>query len=407
MTSTAARTSVCLRPACPASIRAQAARSSVWAGAARLQAPCQRGAAAAAPAVATGASGAAAASSSAWPGVRKLWASSQRAEPRYVAAASSSDAVPAASPAATTAPIPAAPSFTTHSYLWRGYKCKYATAGCGPPVLLVHGFGASSRHWRRNIGALADAGYKVYAVDLLGLGGSEKPLIDYSMELWRDQLLDFLTEYVQAPTVLVGNSIGSLAALMVADVAPQGQVAALALLNCTGGMNNKAISDDWRIKLAMPILNLIDFLLNRRPIAQRLFDGFRTPDNIRSLLLNVYGNSESVDDELVDLIYTPSCDEGALDAFVSIITGPPGPRPDRLLQGDTITQPLLVLWGDADPFTPADGPVGRFFQALPATRDNTAFTFLQGVGHCPHDDNPAAVHAELLPWLAGVHPPRS
>lgn len=40
--------------------------------------------------------------------------------------------------------------------------------------------------------------------------------------------------------------------------------------------------------------------------------------------------------------------------------------------------PLLVLWGDKDPFTPADGPVGRFFQALPQQRDNTTFTFLPG-----------------------------
>lgn len=46
---------------------------------------------------------------------------------------------------------------------------------------------------------------------------------------------------MQAPTVLVGNSIGSLATLMVADAAPPGQVAGLALLNCAGGMNNKAI----------------------------------------------------------------------------------------------------------------------------------------------------------------------
>lgn len=44
-----------------------------------------------------------------------------------------------------------------------------------------------------------------------------------------------------APAVLVGNSIGSLAALMVAEAAPQGAVSGLALLNCAGGMNNKAI----------------------------------------------------------------------------------------------------------------------------------------------------------------------
>lgn len=81
----------------------------------------------------------------------------------------------------------------------------------------------------------------------------------------------------------------------------------------------------------------------------------------------------------MELIYQPSTDEGALDAFVSILTGPPGPRPDHLLSSAIPQQlPLMVLWGDADPFTPADGPVGRFFQALPDTRPGTSFTFLPG-----------------------------
>lgn len=269
--------------------------------------------------------------------------------------------------------------------------------------MLVHGFGASSRHWRRNIGVLADAGFKVYAIDLIGQGGSDKPALEYSMELWGEQLCDFMDEFVQQPAVLVGNSIGSLTSLVAASAKPE-RVAGLALLNCAGGMNNKAIVDDWRIKLALPLFLLIDLLLKTPPIAQRLFDRFRTPDNIRNILQNVYGNQAAVDDELVDLIYQPSKDEGALDAFVSIMTGPPGPRPDVLLRdvipGDL---PLLVLWGDSDPFTPADGPVGRFFQALPQQRDNTTFTFLPGVGHCPHDDAPELVHAELLPFLASVH----
>ena len=39
---------------------------------------------------------------------------------------------------------------------------------------------------------------------------------------------------------------------------------------------------------------------------------------------------------------------------------------------------MLVLWGDSDPFTPADGPTGRFFQKLPSTRPGTTFEFLKG-----------------------------
>lgn len=38
----------------------------------------------------------------------------------------------------------------------------------------------------------------------------------------------------------------------------------------------------------------------------------------------MYGNQAAVDDELIDLIYQPSTDEGALDAFVSIMTGEAG-----------------------------------------------------------------------------------
>lgn len=118
------------------------------------------------------------------------------------------------------------------------------------------------------------------------------------------------------------------------------------------------------------------------------------------MLAGVYCNKEAVDDALVDLIYKPSCSPTALDVFVSVITGPPGPKPWDLIPN--ISGPMLVLWGDKDTFTPADGPVGRFFQELPSQRPDTAFHFLTDVGHCPHDDRPELVHAQLLPWLQRV-----
>lgn len=100
------------------------------------------------------------------------------------------------------------------------------------------------------------------------------------------------------------------------------------------------------------------------------------------------------------IIKGPADDVGALDAFVSIITGPPGPNPVSLMPKLSI--PVLVLWGDQDPFTPLDGPVGKYFSSLPKELPNVQLIVLPKVGHCPHDDRPDLVHEKLLPWLASL-----
>ncbi|VAH19305.1 unnamed protein product [Triticum turgidum subsp. durum] len=160
-------------------------------------------------------------------------------------------------------------SCTTWS--WRGMRVNYLVRGEGPPVLLVHGFGASVAHWRRNIGVLSESN-TVYAIDLLGFGASDKPAgFSYTMETWAELILEFLDEVVKRPTVLVGNSVGSLACVIAASDSTRDLVRGLVLLNCSGGMNNKAIVDDWRIKLLLPLLWLIDFLLKQKSIASALF----------------------------------------------------------------------------------------------------------------------------------------
>ena len=67
------------------------------------------------------------------------------------------------------------------------HKINYRVEGkpTDPPILLIHGFGANVNHFRYNFPALTEAGYRVYAVDLLGFGGSDKPKDeDYAIELW-------------------------------------------------------------------------------------------------------------------------------------------------------------------------------------------------------------------------------
>lgn len=57
---------------------------------------------------------------------------------------------------------------------------------------------------RYNIPELAKR-YKVYAIDLLGFGWSDKAIIEYDAMVWKDQVKDFLKEIVKEDAILVGN----------------------------------------------------------------------------------------------------------------------------------------------------------------------------------------------------------
>ncbi|PHT56601.1 hypothetical protein CQW23_05087 [Capsicum baccatum] len=80
--------------------------------------------------------------------------------------------------------------------------------------------GLFTSNLRYNLPELAKR-YKVYALDLLGFGWSEKAKIDYDALIWRDQVVDFLKEVVKQPAVLVGNSLGGFTALLAAAPQPE------------------------------------------------------------------------------------------------------------------------------------------------------------------------------------------
>jgi len=135
----------------------------------------------------------------------------------------------------TTPAITAAPMPGTY-WQWRGHSVYYVRSGDRhpqrPPLLLIHGFGASTDHWRKNISGLSKD-FEVWAIDLIGFGRSAKPEMQYSGDLWRDQLHDFITDVIGRPAVLAGNSLGGYAALCTAAQRPQ-SAAGLILINSAG-----------------------------------------------------------------------------------------------------------------------------------------------------------------------------
>lgn len=285
----------------------------------------------------------------------------------------------------------------TQFWSWQGFRIAYAVQGEGVPLILIHGFGASIGHWRRNIPVLAEAGYRVFALDLLGFGKSEKPLVDYQMELWQEMLKDFWTENVQQPAVLVGNSIGALLCLMVLANHPEMGRAGV-LLNAAGGLNHRPEELNPPLRFVMGSFTR---LVSSDWVGPLLFNLIRQKPRLKKTLQQVYCDHSAVTDELIELIYEPACDPGAQKVFAKILTAPPGPRPEDLLPH--VTQPLLILWGEADPWTPITG--AKLYRELAAERSDVGFIPIPDTGHCPHDERPERVNQEILRWLAELPSP--
>jgi pimeloyl-ACP methyl ester carboxylesterase len=135
-------------------------------------------------------------------------------------------------------PDESAMSGQPQTFLWKHGRIFYKTAGAehnGPPLVFAHGIGAgvSSFMWRKNFDALA-RDFRVYALDLLGFGFSDKPAnAPYSADLYVELISDFIREIVGPPALVVASSLGAAYSVRVADEHPE-LVSALVCIAPTG-----------------------------------------------------------------------------------------------------------------------------------------------------------------------------
>lgn len=295
-----------------------------------------------------------------------------------------------ATSAVATTPIPGT------YWQWRGQSIYYVKAGNRqsgrPPLLLIHGFGASTDHWRKNISGLCKD-FEVWAIDLLGFGRSAKPEWEYSGDLWRDQLFDFITEVIRQPAVLAGNSLGGYTALCVAAQRPEA-AAGLILLNSAGPFTQ--IEPAPEPHPFQKVLGEASQSIFQLPIASfLLFQYIRQRWVIRQTLERVYLDKSAVTDQLIEEIYQPSADKGALQVFASVFRTSQGEKVDVLLQ--QLKCPLLLLWGEADPWINAKERSAKFREYYPQLTEH----FLRA-GHCPHDEVPDQVNGLIHAWVASA-----
>jgi pimeloyl-ACP methyl ester carboxylesterase len=282
----------------------------------------------------------------------------------------------------------------SQTWTWQGFSIRYQQFGeAGTPILCIHGFGASSDHWRKNLPSFGEQ-HRAYAIDLIGFGGSDKPFpnapIPYTFETWSQQVIDFCREVIGEPVYLVANSIGCVVAMQAAVDAPE-WVKGIMMLNCSLRMLHERRRADipWHQRLSTPI---VQGVLGYPPIGRFFFSRIARPKVIRNLLGQAYQRPEAVTDDLVEAILKPAQSEGAADVFLAFVRYSQGPLPEDLLP--QLQCPAWVIWGQDDPWEPVE--LGRKFIDYPAVQ---ALQELAGVGHCPQDEAPELVNPLVLEWI--------
>lgn len=258
-----------------------------------------------------------------------------------------------------------------------GLSTRYLEQGEGQPIVLVHGGGAGADswgNWRVSIPLLAEAGYRVLAMDMLGFGDTAKPdpaTFEYSQNARRDHLVGFLEALNLRNAVLVGNSMGGITS-MVATIARPDLVDKLVLMGSAG------LTTEITPAL-MPIINY-DF----------------TPEGMRKLI-GVLTNPEfGVSEEMVDYRWKRSIDEDTRKAY--------GATMGRIREEGGLTLPedqiasikhkTLVIGGKQDMIVPLP-QIYRFLELI----ENSWGYIIPNCGHWAMMEYPEEFASALIHFI--------
>lgn len=249
------------------------------------------------------------------------------------------------------------------------------------PVILVHGFGASSYSWRKVAPELASH-HRVVAVDLVGFGLTERPQerSHYTRSGQVRVLSGIVDHFGWDSAHFVGHSYGGGLIMSLAHLEPH-KVRSLVLVGST----------------APNYSDLRRHFFGRQPFATFFARLFLRPYFVERSLERSFFDDQLATNELIDAYLERIRVEGAGRAFAGL-TAPAEPDPRFAnLTYPSLEQPTLAIWGSHDPLIPAEGARKSI-----ATMPDSRFVEIEECGHLPMEEKPAQMLAELLPFLDQV-----
>ena len=248
-------------------------------------------------------------------------------------------------------------------------------SGRGPLLVLIPGLMGSAYGFRRVVGPLQEAGFRVAIVEPLGIGGSARPReADYSLTAQADRVDAVLRDLDAGPAVVVAPSVGASIAMRLASRHPE-RVAAIVSLD--GGPAEGAGTKGFR--RAMRFAPLL-----------RLFGGTgRIREHVRSTLRSRSADPRWVTDEVVSgYIAGPSRDLGATLRAYGRMASAREPEPHGAADG---RQVRLVIGTATREGGISEAEVEQLRQSLPSFAVET----VPDAGHFVFEEKPLMVVAAV------------
>jgi pimeloyl-ACP methyl ester carboxylesterase len=253
-------------------------------------------------------------------------------------------------------------------------------AAAGPPIVLLHGFGASLHWWDRMVPRLARR-HRVIRIDLLGFGGSEKPKSGYSMEDQGRLVALALGRLQVQGAVVVGHSMGfSVATALAAESSELVD----RLVDIDAGPDPSFGSLPFWAKLASaPVIG---------QALRRVSPDFAIEDGYQSAFAPGYDLGD-FSDQIVDdyraMTYTSyDRSDAEADDYQEEV-----PLDQRVR---TAAVPLLVIFGEHDQLYDDPDAAAQAYGDVPGAR----ITIIPGAGHSPNVEQPAETSHLVLDFAA-------
>ena len=244
-------------------------------------------------------------------------------------------------------------------------KSNFKVAGDGQPILILHGWGASSSSWERVQKILANNSYKVFCPDLPGFGKTDSPKNAWGVSDYVDWVLEFIESQNLDNFVLMGHSFGGRVSIKFANYYPE-KIKSLILCDSAG----LKVSPSIRRRI---VLILVGFF--------KLISGITFFSKIKEEMKNL-------------LFFVISSTDYAKSSKVMRETMKRVLGENLLVYLNGIKTKTLIVWGKKDKLVTVDHAY-----VFKKEIQNSQLKIIPNIGHSPHLKVPEKLSNIILDFL--------